>query len=76
MVGWALNKSNTLDISAHRVVKKIRPVYGQVSFFARSLMQQLLQNEGIDVENNQIKHFKEYFWDPMCHLPPTNIENK
>lgn len=76
MVGWALNKSNTMIIPAHRVVNKQGLLTGKFHFVGRSLMQQLLENEGIKVENNQIKHFKEHFWDPMCHLPLTNIENK
>ena len=27
-------------------------------------MQQLLESEGIQVENDQIVHFKNYFWEP------------
>lgn len=76
MVGWALNKSNTMTIPAHRVVNKQGLLTGKFHFVGRSLMQQLLENEGIEVENNQIKHFKKHFWDPICHLPQTNIENK
>tara|TARA_B100000900_G_C20428753_1_gene654069 strand:- start:283 stop:627 length:345 start_codon:yes stop_codon:yes gene_type:complete len=76
MVGWVLNKSNTMTIPVHRVVNKQGLLTGNFHFVGRSLMQQLLENEGVEVENNQIKQFKKHFWDPICHLPPTNIENK
>ena len=69
MVGWALNKVNTVKIPAHRVVNKQGLLTGKFHFDGITLMQQLLENEGIKVENNKIKHFKEHFWDPMCHLP-------
>jgi methylated-DNA-protein-cysteine methyltransferase-like protein len=31
-------------------------------------MQQLLENEGVKVENDKIKDFKERFWDPSIEL--------
>jgi methylated-DNA-protein-cysteine methyltransferase-like protein len=31
-------------------------------------MQQLLQNEGIEVKNNQVTNFKNIFWDPTLEL--------
>jgi alkylated DNA nucleotide flippase Atl1 len=31
-------------------------------------MQQLLENEGIEIEENQIKNLEKYFWDPKFEL--------
>lgn len=31
-------------------------------------MQQLLESEGIIIENNQVKNFEKIFWDPMKEL--------
>jgi methylated-DNA-protein-cysteine methyltransferase-like protein len=36
-------------------------------------MQQLLENEGISVKNDQIIDFKDFFWDPNAALPPFEI---
>jgi len=32
-------------------------------------MEQLLENEGVSVQNDQIVDFKECFWDPSENLP-------
>jgi hypothetical protein len=31
-------------------------------------MEELLENEGIVVENDEVVNFKELFWDPMTVL--------
>jgi methylated-DNA-protein-cysteine methyltransferase-like protein len=31
-------------------------------------MQELLESEGIKVENNQVVDFSNHFWDPMTEL--------
>ena len=31
-------------------------------------MQQLLENEGIQVKDNQIQNFESVFWDPVKEL--------
>jgi len=41
---------------------------GKIYFSGINLMQQLLENEGIIVENNQIIDFKNLFWDPQKEL--------
>lgn len=66
MVGWALNFSHTSlqQIPAHRVVNRIGQLSGKHHFGGSGLMQQLLENEGIVVENDQIVNFKDVFWDP------------
>jgi methylated-DNA-protein-cysteine methyltransferase-like protein len=65
MVGWAMNAShNTEDIPAHRVVNRIGMLSGKHHFGGTNLMQQLLENEGIEVVNNQIVDFEKHFWQP------------
>jgi methylated-DNA-protein-cysteine methyltransferase related protein len=36
--------------------------------FGGDTMQQLLENEGIQIEENQVQNFKEIFWDPAIEL--------
>jgi methylated-DNA-protein-cysteine methyltransferase-like protein len=65
MVGYAMNASHAMpDVPAHRVVNRNGLLTGKHHFQGTSLMQQLLENEGIEVENNQILHFKKHFWEP------------
>jgi methylated-DNA-protein-cysteine methyltransferase-like protein len=65
MVGYAMNASHAMpDVPAHRVVNRNGLLTGKHHFQGTSLMQQLLENEGIEVENNQIIHFKKHFWEP------------
>ncbi len=65
MVGWAMNASHNLeDVPAHRVVNRIGMLSGKHHFEGTNLMQQLLENEGILVVNNQIIDFEKHFWEP------------
>ena len=65
MVGYAMNASHNLpDIPAHRVVNRNGLLTGKHHFQGTSLMQQLLENEGIQVKNNQILDFDKHFWTP------------
>ena len=71
MVGWAMNGSHTLptNIPAHRVVNRNGMLTGKQHFGGQDVMKELLENEGIVVENDQILHFKNKFWNPSEHLP-------
>ncbi len=65
MVGWAMNASHHLeDVPAHRVVNRMGLLSGKHHFEGTHLMQQLLESEGIQVENDQIIDFKNHFWQP------------
>ena len=70
MVGWALNvsHSNLEFIPAHRVVNRNGLLTGKHHFGNSSTMEQLLENEGIIIENDRIINFKEKFWDPGTEL--------
>ncbi|MBO0343244.1 MAG: MGMT family protein [Bacteroidota bacterium] len=68
MVGWAMNNSLAKDVPAHRVVNRVGVLTGKHHFDGSNIMQQLLENEGIPVKDNQIVDFQKYFWDPATEL--------
>ena len=69
MVGWALNKSFTgLDVPAHRVVNRKGELSGRNHFPTPTLMQELLENEGIKVIDNVIQDFESHLWVPADEL--------
>lgn len=69
MVGWAMNASHNLeDVPAHRVVNRKGLLTGKHHFDGTHLMQQLLENEGIVVVNNQIVDLEKHFWEPEMSL--------
>lgn len=70
MVGWALNvcHSNPEYVPAHRVVNRNGLLTGKYHFGNSSTMQQLLQNEGLIVENEKVIDFAEKYWDPLREL--------
>ena len=68
MVGWAMNASHTLpEVPAHRVVNRVGILSGK-HFFGGKRMQELLESEGVQVENDQVLDFKNKFWDPSLEL--------
>ena len=65
MVGWALNRSFTdYHVPAHRVVNRKGELSGRNHFPTPTLMQELLEQEGVIVEDNKVKDFKDLFWHP------------
>lgn len=69
MVGWALNKSFTGEnVPAHRVVNRKGELSGRIHFPTPTLMQELLENEGIKVVDHQIQDFKQLLWSPSDNL--------
>ncbi len=69
MVGWAMNAAhNRPEVPAHRVVNRSGLLTGKHHFDARNPMQERLEAEGLEVIDNQIKHFDELFWDPIIEL--------
>jgi methylated-DNA-protein-cysteine methyltransferase related protein len=69
MVGWAMNAAHNLEeVPAHRVVNRKGLLTGKHHFDGTNLMQQLLENEGIVVIDNQIQDFDEVFWEPDVSL--------
>lgn len=69
MVGWAMNAAHNLpDVPAHRVVNRNGLLTGKHHFAGSGLMQQLLENEGVVVVDDQIQNFITVFWDPVVEL--------
>ena len=68
IVGYAMNGSLGKDVPAHRVVNRKGLLTGKHHFEGTNLMQQLLENEGIEVIENQIQNLDSVFWDPSEEL--------
>lgn len=70
MVGWAMNGCHkvTPEVPAHRVVNRNGLLTGKHHFGAPDMMQQLLENEGIEVIDDKIQDFSKLFWDPSIEL--------
>ncbi|MEA2041499.1 MAG: MGMT family protein [Bacteroidota bacterium] len=66
MVGFAVNKSSTQDdyVPAHRVVNRNGLLTGKHHFGNQNEMKELLENEGITVENDKIQNFEKHLWFP------------
>ena len=67
-VGWAMNASHgDPTIPAHRVVNRAGILTGK-NFFGGNKMQELLENEGLTIENDKMKTFKSHYWIPKEEL--------
>lgn len=65
MVGWALNHSFLQDgVPAHRVVNRLGELSGRHHFATPTMMQELLEAEGVAVLDDRVVQFKELFWHP------------
>ena len=68
IVGYAMNASHTKDVPAHRVVNRKGLLTGKHHFEGTNLMQQLLENEGVEIVENQIQNLEAIYWDPSKEL--------
>jgi len=70
MVGWAMNASHQAypPVPAHRVVNRQGLLTGKFHFQTPDMMEKLLQNEGIEVEDNRVVHFIKIRWVPSKEL--------
>src|SRR6185437_1802070 len=66
MVGYALRhvEGAKPKVPAHRVVNSIGLLSGRHHFNPPERMAQLLEKEGVKVQNDQVMDFKKKFWDP------------
>lgn len=70
LVGYAMNHCHGIKpkVPAHRVVNRIGLLTGRYHFATPTLMQELLEKEGIKVENGQVVNFDVLFWNPLKEL--------
>ena len=70
LVGYAMNGATAshLNIPAHRVVNRNGLLTGKFHFDHPNKMQELLETDGIKVENDQIINFMAHYWDPIVEL--------
>lgn len=70
-VGYAMNAShNDPEVPAQRVVNRNGMLTGKHHFPGTNLMQQLLENEGLVIIDDQVQDFANVYWDPNIELPP------
>lgn len=66
MAGWALNKCHNAIpvVPAHRVVNRKGELSGRMMFGHPERMQQLLESEGVYIEDNKVVEFDRLYWHP------------
>lgn len=66
MVGWAMNHSHAEDdkVPAHRVVNRKGELTGRHHFASPTMMQEMLESEGVVIENHCVRDFGKLFWRP------------
>jgi len=70
MVGWAMNQSHSQPdfIPAHRVVNRTGILSGKHHFGGPRVMQELLESEGVRIDDDRVVNFDSLFWDPSSEL--------
>lgn len=69
MVGWAMNNASKLeDIPAQRVVNRNGLLTGKHHFPGTRVMEQMLEDEGVQVVDDKVVDFQKHFWDPEKEL--------
>tara|TARA_Y100000766_G_scaffold214200_1_gene185909 strand:+ start:380 stop:709 length:330 start_codon:yes stop_codon:yes gene_type:complete len=69
VVGYAMNASHqNYDIPAHRVVNRVGLLTGKHHFSGINLMKNLLESEGIKIQNDRVINFEKVVWDPSKEL--------
>lgn len=66
MVGWALSVCGSVKprVPAHRVVNRLGILSGRHHFATPTLMQELLEQEGIKIADDTVVDFKKLYWEP------------
>jgi len=70
MVGWAMNSSHSQKefVPAHRVINRNGMLSGKHHFGGPRIMQELLESEGLKIEDDHVERFDSVFWDPNTEL--------
>jgi len=66
MVGYAMHGCDTVfpPVPAHRVVNRNGMLTGKHHFASPNLMQEMLESEGVKVEDDKVVDFKKLYWTP------------
>lgn len=69
-VGYAMNASFAVipKVPAQRVVNRSGLLTGKHHFGTETLMQELLEKDGVKVKDDQVVDFEKRFWDPSQEL--------
>ncbi|QNL51293.1 MGMT family protein [Olivibacter sp. SDN3] len=67
IVGYAMGNAGKAEppVPAHRVLNSKGELSAKAAFGHPNLMQQLLENEGVQIKNDRVINFKSVFWDPL-----------
>ena len=69
VIGYAMNASHqNSEIPAHRVVNRVGLLTGKHHFSGTTLMKELLESEGVKIQNDRVVNFKKVVWDPSKEL--------
>lgn len=68
MVGRIMGGCGDEGVPAHRVVNSSGVLSAWMAFGSPGRMAELLEAEGVTVENNRIRDWKRVFWDPMKEI--------
>ncbi|RZK43329.1 MAG: MGMT family protein [Pedobacter sp.] len=70
LVGTALINAHypNSNLPIHRVVNSTGLLTGKHHYDHPTHMQELLEKEGIIIENDQVKDFSKLFWDPLKEI--------
>lgn len=66
MVGWAMNASFAVKpkVPAQRVVNRNGMLSGKMHFATPTLMQEMLEKEGVKIVDDKIVDFEQHLWLP------------
>ena len=69
MVGYAMNAAHSMpDVPAQRVVNRLGLLTGKHQFETPNRMQELLEADGVVVQEDKVQNFEQVFWDPEKEL--------
>lgn len=70
MVGWAMKAAHYAHprVPAQRVVNRNGMLTGRYHYETPTRMQELLEKDGVKVENSTVVDFEKRFWDPLKEL--------
>jgi methylated-DNA-protein-cysteine methyltransferase related protein len=63
-VGWALNSAANSNLPCHRVVNRYGGLSGKHHFGSATIMQELLECEGVEFTEDECVDMEKHFWKP------------